>query len=456
MVLPEIVQRFAEQGPVALMARIVLERTFIPARLDELFERVARKQYHRELLFSSVFELMSLVAFKAFPTIHAAYRKRVGQIGVSVTAVYDKLSAMELQTSRSLVRETAAEMSRGIVKLKGARLPWIAGYRTKILDGNCIEATEHRLGVLRKTAAGPLPGKSLVVYDPSLELVIDVHPCEDGHAQERSLLEGVLPTVEARDVWIMDRNFCVRRFLQQIHNRDGRFICRLHKNLPIVARGPERRVGATETGMVYERRVEVASEDETKTQEYRLIRVRLKKPTRDGDIDLFLLTDLSESAANAKLIALMYQRRWSIETMFQELEGHINSEVNGLGYPKAALFAFCTALVGYNALAVIKAALRRVHGEEVVKTLSGYYISLELTQCQAGMAIAIPSHEWARLRNSSQAEFLSLLIDIAGGANLRCYRKSVRGPKKPQPKRTLHANKPHISTARLLLENKRG
>ncbi len=41
-------------------------------------------------------------------------------------------------------------------------------------------------------AAGPLPGKSLVVYDPGVRLPIDVFPCEDGHAQERSLLKTVL------------------------------------------------------------------------------------------------------------------------------------------------------------------------------------------------------------------------------------------------------------------------
>jgi hypothetical protein len=53
-----------------------------------------------------------------------------------------------------------------------------------------------------------MPGKSLVVLDPALMLAVDVFPCEDGHAQERSLLASVLPSVEAGDVWIADRNFC--------------------------------------------------------------------------------------------------------------------------------------------------------------------------------------------------------------------------------------------------------
>jgi hypothetical protein len=449
MVLTGVLQRFAEQGPVVLMARLVLERTFTPAKLDELFGRVARRQYHRELFFSAVFELMSLVAFKAFPTVHAAYQKRRGQIGVSVTSLYNKLSTMEPEVSRAVVRETAAELGREIVDLKGARRPWLPGYQVKVLDGNCIEATEHRLAVLRKTPAGPLPGKSLVVYDPALEMAIDVFPCEDGHAQERALLQQVAATVEAGDVWIMDRNFCVRDFLQAIVQRDAHFICRYHLGLLLSSVEPERRVGATETGMVYESWVEISADDKGKRR-YRLIRIDLKRPTRDGETKLYILTDLSKTAANAKLIALMYRRRWTIETMFQELEGHLNSEVNSLGYPKAALFAFCTALVGYNAFAVTKAALRRAHGEDVVETLSGYYIALEFSGCHIGMAIATSPEEWSQFRAVAHREFLALLIRIARGADLLCYRKHVRGPKKPRPKRTEYLNTPHVSTARLL------
>jgi len=77
----------------------------------------------------------------------------------------------------------------------------------KFLDGNCLEATDHRLKVLRGTRAGALPGKSLVVFDPALGIALDVFPCEEGHAQERSLLSAVADTVQEADLWVMDRNF---------------------------------------------------------------------------------------------------------------------------------------------------------------------------------------------------------------------------------------------------------
>ena len=70
----------------------------------------------------------------------------------------------------------------------------------------------------------------------------------------------------------------------------------------------------------------------------------------------------------------------------------LTCEINTLGYPKAALFAFCLALMAYNAVSVIKAALRSVHGlDKIENELSGYYLSLEIQQMYPGMMVANPS-----------------------------------------------------------------
>ena len=199
MVLDAFFRRASETFPIPVMLRALLERVFEPARLNDWFEAVTEKQYTRELLFSSAFELMSVVVFKAFGSVHAAYqaKRTAGEITVSVTSVYNKLNGVEAQTSRALVRDTAGHLRHLVEDVQGGCRPWLPGYRVKVLDGNCIAATEHRLQVLRTTAAGPLPGKALVVYDPAVEMAIDVFPCEDGHAQERALLGEVVPTVQA-------------------------------------------------------------------------------------------------------------------------------------------------------------------------------------------------------------------------------------------------------------------
>ena len=72
--LNKIFERFVDKAPVSVMVRGILERVLGPEALNVLYDRVVDKQYTRELLFSSVFQLMNLVVCKIQPSIHAAYQ----------------------------------------------------------------------------------------------------------------------------------------------------------------------------------------------------------------------------------------------------------------------------------------------------------------------------------------------------------------------------------------------
>jgi IS4 transposase len=220
----------------------------------------------------------------------------------------------------------------------GVAKPLLAGYRTKIVDGNHLRRTDRRIGELRELNAAPLPGKALVVYDPQYRLAIDVLPCEDGHAQERSLLGELLQTVEAGDLWIADRNFCTVGFLFGIAQPGGKFIIRQHGGLPCTLKGRRRRVGETETGVVYEQAVEV-TDGSGQTRVFRRITVQLNKPTRDGETEIHVLTNLPKRVSAIR-IAEIYRDRWTIETAFQEMAENLEGEIQTLGYPKAACSAF--------------------------------------------------------------------------------------------------------------------
>ena len=151
------------------------------------------------------------------------YRAKAQQLNVSRTAVYDKLNGVEPEVSGAIVRETAVPMA-SVIEFVGGKSPQLLpGYKVRVLDGNCLEKTDHRLEVLRTIGAGALPGKSLVVLDPELRLAINVFPCEDGHAQERSLFDEVLKTVKAGELWIGDRHMCTLGFLFGL-NRNGAFL----------------------------------------------------------------------------------------------------------------------------------------------------------------------------------------------------------------------------------------
>ena len=147
------------------------------------------------------------------PSVHASYKEYAAELGVSAKCVYDKLDGIEPGVSRELVRRTAREMELVIQAMGSALPPLLAGFRTKILDGNHLAGTDRRLKPLRRQGGAALPGQSLVVLDPALKLVLDLFPCEDAHTQERALLPQVLETVEPGDLWIEDRNFCTTSFL---------------------------------------------------------------------------------------------------------------------------------------------------------------------------------------------------------------------------------------------------
>ena len=97
----------------------------------------------------------------------------------------------------------------------------LPGLEVFYLDGNHLAATEHRLAELRVTREGPLPGQSLALLDAQRELIVDLVPCEDGHAQERSLLPELLERIRAGIVIVADRNFCTSKFLFGLAARRG-------------------------------------------------------------------------------------------------------------------------------------------------------------------------------------------------------------------------------------------
>jgi IS4 transposase len=449
--LGTVFERFVENSPISVMVRGTLERVFGAEPLNRWYERTAQKQYTRDLLFSTVYDLMSQVVFRIKPSLNAAYRDREVDVGTSIVSVYNKLNGLETHTAAELVRYSARELTPLIEQVGGERQPWLKGYRVKIIDGNCIEATEHHLKVLRPVEAGALPGKSLVVYEPAQGLVTDVFPCEDGHAQERSMFGEVLQTVEADDLWIEDRNFCTREFLCEIDDRGAGFIVRQHEGLPYEILSPLRDAGRIETGRVAEQRVRV-QDAQGNWHKFRRLRMKLDEATRDGDGRLYILTNLPRLKASTKRVARLYRKRWTLETAFPHLEAYFHSEINTLGYPKAALFGFCLALVAYNVLAMVLAALRGVHGEETVDgEVSLYYVANEIAETYKGMMIAIPELEWSLFRTMSASDMAATLLDLAGRVRLKAFRKSPRGPKKPRPEHEGSTKRGHVSTAKLLM-----
>ena len=268
----------------------------------------------------------------------------------------------------------------------GARLP----------RSDHLAATKRRLEVLRGCSEGPLPGHALVGMDPQLGLVTDLVPCEDAHAQERSLTDERLALVASKDLWAADRNFWTRS-------------------------------------------------------------LRYGPVARDGDTELVGLTNVPDVDLPAVRGAQTYRERWTIETLFQTVEPTLQSELSTLGYPKAALFGFAVALCAYNIYAVVQAALAARWGQVTVREDAlAYYVADEIRAVQGGMDIALDDEAWAPFHTLLPDELARQLVEMAGRVQLARFCKTKRGPKKPVPPRTRYPTTPHVSTARLLVRRAGG
>ena len=64
MLLDTLFDPFVQERPICVMARAVLERLLDTQRIDDLFAHTAQKQYTRDLLFSSLVQLMSEVVHR--------------------------------------------------------------------------------------------------------------------------------------------------------------------------------------------------------------------------------------------------------------------------------------------------------------------------------------------------------------------------------------------------------
>jgi hypothetical protein len=175
---------------------------------------------------------MHQVVFGVQPSVRAADPAHQNAVGTSLVSVSNTLHGLETHPAAELVRSRAREFAPRIKPMGGARAPWLAGYRGNIVEGNCPEASAHRLKARRAATGRAVPGKALMVSEPALGVGTDVLPCDNGLAQERSRFGGVLDTVEAGDLWMEDRHCWPRALFCAIDKRGACCVTRVQQGFP--------------------------------------------------------------------------------------------------------------------------------------------------------------------------------------------------------------------------------
>ena len=211
-------------------------------------------------------------------------------------------------------------------------------------------------------------------------------------------------------------------------------------------------MGRIETGVVYEQRVTIPTADGKDVLELRRVELVLDTPTTDGEAVIRLLTTLP-AHVRARAVARLYRKRWTIEGLFGRLDAALQSEIRTLVYPRAALLAFGLAVIAFNVLAVIEAAVAAAHDlKEAGIEVSTYYVADDVRSDYRGILIAIEASTWAAFDDLSPTALARTLRTVARHIDPRTLRKHPRGPK-PKARKGYApgaAVRRHIATARVL------
>lgn len=453
MPTPSRIDTAIEISPLTVLVRGVLERACPHSVLEEIFDRECRpRQWNRKLTISAITWLMLTVVSGTRRSVFAAFQADQGSneptILATAAALYAKYGRIDPGYTTAVVRESAARM-HAILTVEGPKEPrgW-EGFQVTILDGTDLAGTEHRLKPLRGIKAAGLPGRYVAAYDLATELVIDAVASEDAYTSERVLVRSLLAEAVAGQIFVADRNFCTTEILFGILDRRAHFVIRQHTSLRWRPLEGVKAVGRIATGVVHEQWIEVEDTETGQRRKLRRIMLALDKPTDEGDTEIVLLSNLEGICALR--ICVLYRDRWRIEQHFSLVKTVLHGEIEGLGRPRAALFAMGMALVAANALAVVKQTLRVTQGEEEFERLSGYYLADEVVGHYRSVDKLVAEEEWQALGAESPERFWGWCQTVGRQVRTQALHKHPRGPKKPPPPRTSGKDRHHYSTYRLL------
>ncbi len=444
----EVLARFEKKTPASVMTKLILEQAVPAEWVDQVFEEHRQRQYPRELLFSTIVELMSLVSLGLRPSLHAAARQMEG-LPVTLAALYDKVSRTEPALLRALVTGSAERLAPTIKELGCSAI--LPGWQLRIVDGNHLPSTEKRLGALRRERGAARPGFSVVVYDPDRDQIVDLQPCEDAYASERVSVLPLLACATKGQLWMADRLYCTLPVMQACEEAGASFIIRQQSKHPrLIEEGGWQESVAIESGTVREQIIELKG-----GHRWRRVELNLQAPTDSGDTVMWFWSNLPDTVS-AGQIAELYRRRWSIEGMFQRLESVLDSEIESLGAPRAALLGFASAILAYNVLAVLKRSVEQAHRETLPEgwEASIFHLAVQVRSGYEGMQIALPS-DYLSLQTTSET-LAERLLALARNIKPKQVAKSIRGPKIAKPKEWLDgkAAHAHVSTDRVLKAHK--
>ncbi|KVT16631.1 prevent-host-death protein [Burkholderia sp. MSMB1078WGS] len=395
-----VVERFVEQSPMAIMARLVLQC----ALHDDWVDAAAGAgdepdgESIREALFAvAVDAIAAIAAWRRMPDAAGAVAPG---FGAAVTALHDCMSRWRSGWGRALARDSV-DLLLPVASVRGVDGACaVDGMRLRVLDGageacapradgcDCGRACDDPA---RDAAAGG--ARVLPVYDPELGMIVDLLPCERGRSHERAFVGALLEAVRPGELWIVDGRFDTDAILSGWPRRGGAFVLREYgRSAACRPLGDWQDAGVFGTGRVRERSVGMAGEGGASDTFRQIEWERAEAPGES----VMLLTDLSAERFDAPQIVALSRRRWR-DALPLALEPVTGGTPFGAVPARAALLASGIAAFAYNAFSVMTRVVGGaldLDARDVARLPS--LIADGVTATYAGMMIALPPDWWQR------------------------------------------------------------
>ena len=114
------------------------------------------------------------------------------------------------------------------------------------------------------------------------------------------------------------------------------------------------------------------------------------------------------------------------------------------------------ALVTYNLLSVVHAAVRAVHGAAVAEALSTYYVSLEVSSTAVGMSVMLKGDFWRdRYGRLTPTQMAMQLKQLARHIRLSKFKKHKWTPRKKLKRSMNKQDRNHESSLRILEQSRK-
>lgn len=331
--------------------------------------------------------------------LRAAEHRR---LPVSLPAAYGKLRRVPVAVSEEMLRRCTARLMDLLPPDPGAGLPpSLAGFNGLVLDAQTIKGLDRRLKATRGVRGGLLGGRTLAALSLRTGLIVETTACEDGYANEASLLPAALPRVRGAvpgpRLWVADRQFCFLAHLEGFTAEAGDAFIVRHRADARFTPDPACpvREGTEARGRVWtEVRGTLRAHHPERQREVRLITLR-----RPGKQTVRVVTSLLDGDRYPAADVLeVYLARWGIERVFQQI-----TEVFGLqrligSSPGAAIFQFTLCALWYNVIQAFKrfvapggpTTAAAVSGENLFDDVKRHLIACDVLAPLASVAAALP------------------------------------------------------------------